>query len=146
MEVKFNVDGITHIIFSIIGVKQGDILGPILFTFYAAAIMISWRKVFTGPVSIFRTKPDFVLTGRSYRAYREEFPLTDSEYADDTAVILVNRKSGDKDVQILLQHWGMEVHAGDHKEDKKSKTEMLFCSKPQHIYEDPDTYVNANLS
>ena len=68
VNVKFNVEGITHTIKSVIGVKQGDILGPILFTFYAAAIMISWRKVFDGPVSIFRTKPDFVMTGRSYRA------------------------------------------------------------------------------
>ena len=40
----------------------------------------------------------------------------------------------------------MELHAGDRNEDKKSKTEMLFCSKPQHMYEDPDTYDNANLS
>ena len=110
VNVKFNVGGIIHTIQSAIGVKQGNILGPILFTFYAAAIMISWRKVFGGPVSIFRTKPDFVMTGRSYRAYGEEFPLTDSEYADDTAVILVSRNSVDEDVPLLLQHfdrWGM---------------------------------------
>ena len=120
-----------------------------MFTFYAAAIMISWRKVFDGPVSIFRTKPDFVMTGRSYRAYGEEFPLTDSEYADDTAVILVSRNSVDEDVPQLLQHferWGMEVHAGDRTKEKDSKTEMLFCSKPAHMYEDPDTYDSANLN
>ena len=39
--VKFDVDGIEHVIASIIGVKQGDIFGPILFTFYVAAVMIT---------------------------------------------------------------------------------------------------------
>ena len=148
VKVKFSVDGITHIIYSIVGVKQGDILGPILFTFYVAAIMITWRKVFAGPVCVFRTKPDFVLTGRSYRAYGEEFPLTDSEYADDTAAIFVTRQSVDQDVPLLINHfsrWGMEVHTGDLNKDKNSKTEMLFCSKPPHMYEDPDTYDNANI-
>ena len=39
--VKFEVQGITHSVNSIIGVKQGDILGPILFTFHIAAVMIT---------------------------------------------------------------------------------------------------------
>ena len=44
--VKFNVDGVEHVITCIIGVKQGDILGPILFTFFIAAVMITWREIF----------------------------------------------------------------------------------------------------
>ena len=113
VKVKFSIDGIIHTIESIIGVKQGDILGPVLFIFYVAAIMISWRKVFIGPACIFRTKQDFTLTGRSYRAYGEEFSLTDSEYADDTAVLFESRSSTEAGVPQLMDHfarWGMEVH------------------------------------
>ena len=49
VNVKFEVQGVTSNIKSNIGVKQGDILGPFLFNFYIAAIMITWRKVFQGP-------------------------------------------------------------------------------------------------
>ena len=149
VKVKFSIDGIIHTIESIIGVKQGDILGPVLFIFYVAAIMISWRKVFIGPACIFRTKQDFTLTGRSYRAYGEEFSLTDSEYADDTAVLFESRSSTEAGVPQLMDHfarWGMEVHSGNTQHEKKSKTEILFCCKPPHLYEDPDTYDNTDLS
>ena len=63
--VKFSVCDIEHSMKSIIGVKQGDILGPVLFTFHIAAIMSTWRKVNLGPVCVFKTKEDFVMTGRS---------------------------------------------------------------------------------
>ena len=42
MDVKFTVDEVAHTIKSGIGVKQGDILGPVLFTIFIAAILISW--------------------------------------------------------------------------------------------------------
>ena len=79
VKVKIIVEGIMHTIYSIIGVKEGYIPRPTLFTLYTAAILITRRKVFTGPVCIIQTKLDFVLTGRSYRAYGEQSPLTDSE-------------------------------------------------------------------
>ena len=88
--VKFNVDGVEHVITCIIGVKQGNILGAILFTFFVAAVMITWRETFAGPVCIFRSKPDIVVTGRSYRAYGEEFALSDSEY-DSCAVCITGK-------------------------------------------------------
>ena len=76
-----------------IGVKQGDILGPILSTFFVAAIMITWRATYDGSMCIFPSKPDFILTGRRARAYGTEFALCDSEYADDTAVFFDSRCS-----------------------------------------------------
>ena len=79
----------------IIGVKQGDILGPTLFTFFIAAVMITQRNTSKLSVCIFKTKEDAVMTGRSYRAYGEDLPLQDSEYADDTALLFSNREETD---------------------------------------------------
>lgn len=90
-EVKFTVDDNTHTIPCTIGVKQGDILAPILFTFFLAAVMITWRATTNIPLCIFRAKNDAKMTGRSYRAYGEEFALNDSEYADDTALVFGTR-------------------------------------------------------
>jgi hypothetical protein len=46
-------------------VKQGDLLGPVLFGYHVAAVMIAWRTCFkgTGPTSC--TKFDDVLSGRA---------------------------------------------------------------------------------
>ena len=149
--VKFTVDDVTHTISCVIGVKQGDILGPILFTFFVAAIMITWRATYDGSMCIFRSKPDFILTGRRAQAYGTEFALCDSEYADDTAVLFDSRYSLEYGVPRLVIHFGrfgMEVHTGQVIQQKrsKSKSEILFCSKPLHLYNDPDSYDNANLT
>ena len=41
----------------------------------------------------------------------------------------------------------MEVHRGDRRTpDKKSKSEVLFCAKPLHMYEDQETFDNTDLS
>ena len=148
VHVKFKVDGVEKVIRSTIGVKQGDILGPILFTFFLAAVMITWRETFEGPVCMFRTKPDFVMTGRSHRAYGDEFEVPDSEYADDTAALFVSRESLDTNVPLLIGHFarfGMEVHTGNTRTEKDSKSEVLFCPKPLQLYADPETFDNANL-
>ena len=60
VNVKFTVGTVTYILSSIIGVKQGDILDPILFTIFIAAIMITWRKINDKPSCILRTKKDFI--------------------------------------------------------------------------------------
>ena len=39
VHVQFDVDGVMKSLLSIIGVKQGDLLGPELFTFYMCAVM-----------------------------------------------------------------------------------------------------------
>ena len=64
---------------------------------------MTWRKMNLGPVYIFKTKEDFVMTGRSYRAYGDEFPLTDSEYADDTAALFDSRESLEVNASLFAE-------------------------------------------
>ena len=114
VNVKFTVGAVTHILSSIIVVKQGDILGPILLTIFIAAIMITWRKLYR-PSYIFRTKKDFILTGRRSTTKRIDFSLSDSEYADDTAVLFDSGESLENFSQLSINHFenfGMEVHVG----------------------------------
>ena len=147
--VKFTVDGVPHELHSIIGVKQGDILGPILFLFFIAAVMITWKKTYTGSFCVFRSKQDYTMTGRSYKARGDEFELADSEYADDTAVLFEDRTEAEVGVPHIINHFarfGMEVHQGDRHPKKGSKSEVLFCSKPLHLYEDRETLDNTDLS
>ena len=150
IDVKFEVDGVTHTIKCIIGVKQGDILGPILFVMYIAAVMITWRSSVDRPLCIFRSKEDFVLTGRRAAAKGTDFSFGDSEYADDTAVLFPTRENLEHYTPILLKHFerfGMEVHTGDKTQpDKPSKTEVLFVAAPSTVYNDPSTYDGRDLS
>ena len=61
-DVQFEVDGITQRIKCIVGLKQGDTLGPMLFDFFIAAVMSSWRSIYGGTLCLYRTQPDFVMT------------------------------------------------------------------------------------
>ena len=45
-DVWFSVDGVVQKLQCSVGVKQVDVLGPIFFKFYIAAIMSSWRKLY----------------------------------------------------------------------------------------------------
>ena len=144
-EVKFTVDDVTHVMACTIGVKQGDILGPILFTFFLAAVMITWRATSNLPQCIFRSKQDAKMTGRSYRAHGEEYEVNDSEYADDTALIFDTREDASQGIPLCMNHFqrfGMEVHSGP----PDSKSVVLFCSKPPCLYEDPSTFDHVDLS
>ena len=83
--VKFSVSDIYHEILNIIGVKQGDILGPRLFNLFIYAVMLTWHLLDSRPLCVFYTKPDFVLTGRSYRSRGgKQFNLPNSQ---ETALI-----------------------------------------------------------
>ena len=149
INVKFTVDDITHNLNCVIGVKQGDILGPILFTFFIAALMITWRTSVDRPLCVFRTKNDFVLTGRKPTTKGDDFSFDDSEYADDTAVLFESRNDVETFCPLLIKHFqrfGMEVHVGDVRNpDKPSKTEILFVGAPRTLYTTPETFDNVNL-
>ena len=135
--VKFTVGTVTHILSSIIGVKQRDILGPILFTILIAAIIITWRKMYDR-LCIFRTKKDFILTGRRSTTKGIDFSLSDSEYADDTAVLFDSKETLETFSPLLINHFekiGMEVHVGHcDQPNKPPKTEVLFVSAPPSSY------------
>ena len=99
---------------------------------------------------MFRSKEDFVLTGRRPQTKGTDFSFGDSEYADDTAVLFPTRESLEYYTPLLLKHFerfGMEVHTGDKNQpDKPSKTEVLFVAAPSTTYNDPSTYDGRDLS
>ena len=59
---------------------------------FLTAVMIKWRATTSLPLCIFRSKQDAKLTGRSYRAYGEEYEFQDSEYANNTALVFDSRE------------------------------------------------------
>ena len=145
--VKFVINEVTNTIECTIGVKQGDILGPLLFIFYLAAVMMTWRSHHPRPLCIFRTRMDDVLTGRRYNTKKgEEFALPDSEYADDTAVLFTSRESLESSIPLLLTHFakfGLEIHVGT--PQKASKSVILFVAAPNRVYTVPETFDACNL-
>ena len=54
VNVKFSVEEVEMVIESIIGVKQGDLLGPQLFIFHICAIMQVWRYEYNSQYSLCR--------------------------------------------------------------------------------------------
>lgn len=147
--VKFTIDEVVNTIRNTIGVKQGDILGPILFTFFICAVMCTWRIKFQVGPCIFYSKEDTRMTGRSYRARGESFPLLDSEYADDTAVLFSSRNDLIQGITSIIEHFsrfGTEIHTGILEPRENSKTEVLFCSKPPTMYASRETFDDADLS
>jgi len=137
VEVLFEVDGVKKKLNSIIGVKQGDLLGPELFTFYMSAVLETWRSLHSYDLCIMRSKEDFILTGRNHKTGGKnlngkrftEFAVSDSEYADDTAIPFTSRSDAEIFIPLLMEHfrrWGLEVHAGSYSPHKDSKTRCSF--------------------
>ena len=72
-----------------IGVKQSDVLGPMLFTFFHHSNHMQLEsEMFCHAVA---HDGNAQMTGRPFKAHGEPVTLLDSEYADDTAVIFDNR-------------------------------------------------------
>ena len=152
VKVKFEVGGVCKSLDSIIGVKQGDLLGPELFTFFQAAVMITWRKAHSYPLCMFNVKADFVLSGRRIAERADgQLAVYDSLYADDAGLLFPSRKVLEEQAPAVVAHfarWGMGVHVGHISPDGKvaeSKTEVLFCPAPASSYSDPTTFGNADL-
>ena len=93
---------------------------------------MAWRQKTDCPALIFFSRPDDVLTGRRYNAEGNQFEVSDSEYADDTAVLFDSRPTTEKYSPLLVKHfaeYGMEVHVGDDRfSDKIPKTVVLFVA------------------
>ena len=123
------------------------------------AVMQTWRSEHTYELCTFRSLPDFQLTGRRPRARGDEFTVVDSEYADDTGLPFCSRADVEEQAPLVMRHferWGMEVHAGTMPQRveasgkpeavKDSKSEILFCAAPAHVYSNPSTFDGADLS
>ena len=109
--------------------------------------MITWRATHLQPLCLFHTKPDFKMTGRKSSEQGDLVPVTDSEYADDTAVLFTSRLSLVASSPLLVAHFarfGMSVHVGANNQPSKSK--VLFVAAPPHCYNDPATYDGADLT
>ena len=110
----------------------------------------SWREKYDCPVCMFRSSEDFKTTEIKPNENAESYCVEDSEYADDTADLFVDRASTETYCPLLVHHfreYGMEIHAGDKRDPKKtSKTEVLFAAAPPSAYTDPSTYDNEDLS
>ena len=99
------MDGVLKTLEAIIGVKQGDLLGPQLFTFFIAAVMETWRSSSTHEFPTFRSRPDYQMTGRRSTARGDEFSVSDLEYADDTGLPFCSRSDLDEQTPRVVAHF-----------------------------------------
>ena len=132
VNVTFTVEGVPRTVGSIIGVKQGDLLGPILFNFHVAGAMMAWQQERQSVPPVFQTKEDCVLDGREWRKEVSSEPLevADTLYADDTGEFFKTRADAVQDVPLLVEFlakFGLFVHV-KLPGQKKSKSVLMYHS------------------
>ena len=103
-KVKVTVDDVISTITCVTGVKQGNILGPVLFIFFIETVMITWNATNNATYCIFYSKNDAKQTGRSYRTKGKKVLLLDSEYADYTAILFDKHEDLTNGVNIIVTY------------------------------------------
>jgi hypothetical protein len=125
---------------SLVGVKQGDSLSPILFNYVMEAI-IATLNLREESIKVFRTKEDAILRGRRVDTGGfDEVQVPYTWYADDGALLFSSREDlleGTKRIRTHLERFGLTMHAGT--SSKESKSFALFVPAGGRIYEDGDT-------
>ena len=92
---------------------------------------------------LFKTKHDFVITGRSIQTHSEsvmDFPFDKSLYADDKADFFATRMEFQTGIHVIynfLKRFGPTCHVRRNK--AKSKTEAMFFPAPEVSNEGADT-------
>ena len=125
------------------GVKQGCTGAPTLFKLYFQVANEVVDLLMPASSILFKTKPDFVITGRSIQTHSEsviDFPFDRSLYADDKAKLFATRmelQTGMQTIYNVFKRFGLTCHVGRNK--AKSKTEAMFFPPPGVCYEDADT-------
>ena len=145
--INFEVAGYNKSLNNTVGVKQGDTLGPLLFLFYIAAILKSWRLTTTTAPCVFMSNPDFIISGRNHLSQGDIFMFRDSAYTDDTVVAFINRENTELGVNQLISHFsrfGMQIHTGTAR--KNSKSEIVFFPRAKRSYSDPSMHDNTDQS
>ena len=77
-----------------------------------------------------------------------DFKFSDSEYADDTALVFSDRASVERmapKVNTHFRRWGMQVHEKK-PTDKKVKTMVFFCAAPPSEYAETQSYLTVLTS
>ena len=79
---------------------------------------------------MFHSRVDATMTGQSYRAYAESFPVLHYICADNTNKIFQSQANVSDGVSSIIPHFarfGAEIQTGQIHSTGESKTESLFC-------------------
>ena len=123
------------------GVKQGCTGAPTFCNLYLqVANEVVDQLMLASPLR-FKTKQDFVFSGRPIQTSSEnDFSFDQSLYADDEAKLFATRAellAGMQLTYTVFKKFGLTCHVG-HK-NGKSKTKAMYFPPPGAMYKDADT-------